>query len=252
MHMETMISVIIPTLDAEQDLVATLAALIPAAVDGLVREVIVVDGGSRDRTLTIAENTGVDIVESAPGRGLQLRAGAKKARHPWLLFLYADTELAPGWETVATHFMDKVDQGRIPPSAAAFRFRLLDDGWKPRLLEAAVALRCELLKRPYGDQGLLIPRALYDDVGGFSAQPLMEDVDLARRLGRRRIKILRTDATTSARRYRQEGYLKRTLRNQACLALYASGVSPERIARYYEAGDTGRDALPASRLPGSP
>lgn len=236
MHMVLMISVIIPTLDAEQDLAATLAALIPAAVDGFVREVIVVDGGSRDRTLTIAENTGVDVVESPPGRGLQLRAGAKRARHPWLLFLHADTELSPGWESAASHFMDKVDQGRIPAAAAAFRFRLLDDGWKPRFLEAAVWLRCGLLKRPYGDQGLLIPRTLYDEIGGFSPQPLMEDLDIARRIGRRRIKMLRADATTSARRYRTEGYLRRTLRNQACRALYATGVPPERIARFYEAG----------------
>jgi rSAM/selenodomain-associated transferase 2 len=250
--METMISVVIPTLDAEQDLPATLGALIPAAVDGLVREVIVVDGGSRDRTLTVAENTGVDILETAPGRGRQLRMGAKRARHPWILFLHADTELAPGWGTVAAHFIEKVESGRIAPAAAAFKFRLLDEGWKPRALEAAVALRCGLLAMPYGDQGLLIPRSLYDEVGGFTDQPLMEDVDLMRRLGRRRIRMLRADATTSARRYRSEGYLKRILRNQMCLALYSVGVSPERIARLYEPAPASPRPLNAEGRPTGP
>ncbi len=229
-----MISVIIPTRDAEKDLAPTLAALIPAAVDGFVREVIVADGNSSDRTLTIAENAGVEVIETAPGRGRQLRAGANRARFPWLLFIHADTELAPGWETAAANFMHKVDSGRIPPAAAAFRFRLFDEGWKPRLLEAAVALRCGLFRMPYGDQGLLIPRTLYNEVGGFSDQPLMEDVDLVRRLGRRRLTILRADAITSAVRYRSEGYARRIVRNQTCLAMYAAGFAPERIAKVYE------------------
>ncbi len=228
-----MISVVIPTRDAEQTLAPALAALIPAAVDGVIREVIVVDGGSRDRTLMIAENAGVEILETSPGRGCQLRLGAKRARFPWLLFLHADTQLAPGWEQAAESFMAKVDLGRIPPAAAAFRFRLADDGWKPRALEAAVAVRCGLFRMPYGDQGLLIPRTLYEEMGGFSEQPLMEDIDIIRRLGRRRLHMLRADAVTSAVRYRREGYGRRILRNQACLALYAAGVAPERIAAIY-------------------
>jgi rSAM/selenodomain-associated transferase 2 len=228
-----MISVVIPTRNAEQTLAPALAALIPAAVEGFIREVIVVDGGSSDRTLTIAENAGVEIVTTAPGRGRQLRLGAKRARFPWLLFLHADTELGAGWEQAAMTFMAKVDQGRMPPTAAAFRFRLADDGWKPRTLEAAVAMRCGLFRLPYGDQALLIPRTLYEDIGGFNEQPLMEDVDIVRRIGRRRLQMLRADALTSAIRYRRDGYAKRILRNQVCLALYAIGVAPERIAALY-------------------
>jgi rSAM/selenodomain-associated transferase 2 len=244
-----MISVVIPTRDAEGCLPSTLAALIPAAVDGFIREVIVVDGKSTDRTLLVAENAGVEIVETNPGRGRQLCAGAKRARFPWLLFLHADTELAPGWDTAAAGFMEKVDAGGIPPAAAAFRYRLLDDGWKPRLLEAAVSFRCGLLRVPYGDQGLLIPRALYDDIGGYSDQPLMEDVDLIRRLGRRRVRMLRADAITSAVRYRNEGYARRILRNQACLAMYAAGFSPERIAAIYQNENGATAALePRERL----
>jgi rSAM/selenodomain-associated transferase 2 len=225
-----MISVVIPTRDAADDLAPTLAALIPAAVDGFVREVIVADGKSTDGTLTIAENAGVEIVECAPGRGRQLRAGAVRARFPWLLFLHADTQLAPGWESAAAMFMERVDTGRLPLSAAAFRYRLHDEGWKPRFVEAAVALRCALTRRPHGDQGLLIPRRLYDEVGGFKELPLMEDVDLARRIGRRRLRLLRADAVTSARRYRKDGYARRIVRNQVCLALYTAGMSPQRLA----------------------
>jgi rSAM/selenodomain-associated transferase 2 len=228
-----MISVIIPTFDAEKDLAPTLAALIPAAVDGFIREVIVVDGGSSDATLTIAENAGVEIMQTARGRGLQLRAGARRARFPWLLFLHADTELELGWDTVAANFIEKVDTGRLPQSAAAFRYRLLDDGWRPRLLEQAVALRCAIFRLPYGDQGLLISRSLYDEIGGFGEMPLMEDVDLIQRIGRRRLRMLNADALTSASRYHRDGYLRRILRNQACLALYAVGVSPQHIEQIY-------------------
>lgn len=112
----------------------------------------------------------------------------------------------------------------------------------------AVGVRCGLLALPYGDQGLLIPRRLYDDVGGFTDQPLMEDIDLVRRLGRRRIAMLRADAVTSARRYRDDGYLRRILRNQACLALYAAGASPERIAHLY-ARRRAAQALPVEGRP---
>jgi rSAM/selenodomain-associated transferase 2 len=228
-----MISVIIPTLDAEATLAPTLAALIPAAVEGLVRDVVIADGGSRDRTLQIAENAGVDIVTAPAGRGTQLRAGAARARQPWLLFLHADTELEPGWEHAATHFMHKVDSGRMPQRAAVFRFRLRDEGWKPRLLEHGVAARTALFKLPYGDQGLLIPRSLYEKGGGYAALPLMEDVELVRRLGRSRLSVLRAIATTSAQRYRDDGYLGRSLRNQLCLGLYLAGVSPARLERLY-------------------
>lgn len=242
-----MISVIIPTLNAEKDLAPTLAALIPAAVDGFIREVIVVDGGSSDATLTIAENAGVDIIETARGRGLQLRAGARRARFPWLLVLHADTELGLGWETVAGNFIEKVNTGRLPQAAAAFRYRLLDDGWRPRLLEQAVALRCALFRLPYGDQGLLISRVLYDEIGGFSEMPVMEDVDLMQRIGRNRLRMLNADALTSATRYHRDGYVRRILRNQACLALYAVGVSPKRIQHIY-ANERGAERLaPAAR-----
>ena len=170
-----MISVVIPSLNAEATLAQTLAALVPAAVDGLITEVIVVDGGSTDRTAEIAEDAGATLVTSSAGRGPQLRAGADQARFPWLLFLHADTELEPGWEREAVGFMEAVDRGKRPAAAAAFRFILDDAGFRPRALEWMVAARCALLRLPYGDQGLLVPRSLYAEVGGFAPIELMEE-----------------------------------------------------------------------------
>jgi rSAM/selenodomain-associated transferase 2 len=228
-----MISVVIPTLNAEARLSATLAALVPAAVDGLVREVIIADGGSQDRTTEIVDNAGASLVRCEIGRGQQLAAGARQARFPWLLFLHADTVLAPDWEREASLFMQRVDHGELPLAAAAFRFAIDDDGLRPRMLERLVALRCAMLRLPYGDQGLLIAKRLYDEVGGYRPLALMEDVDLVRRLGRRRTVMLRSLATTSADRFRREGYLRRSSRNLLCLTLYSLRVPTHVIGRIY-------------------
>ena len=226
-----MISVIIPARNAERTLALTLSALVPAAVDGIVRQVIVVDGGSTDATAKVADIAGADVVTSAPGRGGQLAQGAAAARFPWLLFLNADTVLQDGWERSATAFMRRVDLGERSMAAGAFKFRLDDRGLAPRLLEAAVHLRCKFLRVPYGDQGLLIRRDLFDAVGGYKNLPIMEDIDLARRLGRRRFAMLDAEAVTSAHRYRRDGYLSRSFRNQICHMLYGAGLPISMIAR---------------------
>ncbi len=227
-----MISVIIPTLNSEQSLGPTLAALVPAVVDGLVKEVIIADGGSQDETARIAEVAGARFLSCPQGRGQQLAAGAQAARAPWLLFLHSDTCLATDWHREAAQFMEQVSQsGR--PRAAAFRFRLDDFGFRPRFLEAMVQLRCLIFALPYGDQGLLIPKSLYETLGGFRPLPLMEDVDFVRRLGRRRLSLLRTAAVTDARRFREEGYFRRSARNLTCLLLYALHVPPHRLVRLY-------------------
>lgn len=228
-----MISVIIPALNAERHLTAALTALVPAAVTGVIREVIVVDGGSTDRTCQIAEFSGAEVIMSEPGRGSQMAQGAAAARFPWLLFLHADTVLEENWEREAVDFMHRVDVGEQPRAAAAFRFKLDDKGLAPRALETIVRAHCALFKLPFGDQGLLLSRRLFDEVGGYRALPVMEDVDLVRRLGRERIVMLRADATTSAERYRREGYLARALRNQTCIALFRAGMPITTISRLY-------------------
>lgn len=219
------LTVIIPTLNAGQTLTATLASVVG------VQEIIIADGGSNDGTLAIAGSLGARIVTGVTGRGRQLAVGAEDASGDWLLFLHADTALAPGWR------MATADHMAAPGSstrAAYFRFSLDDLGWRARLLEWLVAVRCAVFHLPYGDQGLLISRILYDEVGGYADHPLMEDVDLVRRLGRRRLAPLAVAARTSADRWRRDGWSRRSLRNMVCLALYFAGFAPARIARLYE------------------
>jgi len=228
-----MISVVIPTYNAEATLGHALTALVPAVVDGIVQEAILVDGGSTDETCAIADAAGTRLIRTKRGRGTQLRAGAAAARGDWLLFLHADTVLEPGWAEEAEAFMERVAKGRRAPAAAAFRFALDDDGTLPRMLESLVALRCFLFALPYGDQGLLISRRLYGELGGFRPIPLMEDVDLVRRLKRRQLVMLQSRAVTSGIRYRSEGYLARSLRNLSCMVLYFLGVPTRVLARLY-------------------
>ena len=228
-----MISVVIPTLNAERSLAHTLAALVPAVVEGIVQEAIVVDGGSTDETRAIAEAAGTHLIEAPLGRGSQLDAGARAARSDWLLFLHADTVLDPGWAEEAQGFIKRVQSGRRDEAAAAFRFALDDDGAMPRFIERLVAWRCRLFGLPYGDQGLLISRRLYRRLGGFRPLPLMEDVDLVRRLKRRELVMLQSRAVTSGERYRRDGYLARSLRNLGCMLLYYLRVPPRVLARIY-------------------
>jgi rSAM/selenodomain-associated transferase 2 len=228
-----MISVVIPTFNAETTLGPTLAALVPAVVDGVVQEAIVVDGGSIDETCAIAEAAGTRLIRAPWGRGSQLQAGAAAARGDWLLFLHADTVLQPGWVDEVKGFMEWTATGRRAPAAAAFRFALDDDGLMPRLLESLVALRCLLFALPYGDQGLFIPRKLYDELGGFRPMPLMEDVDFVRRLKRHQRVMLKSRAVTSGARYRREGYVARSLRNRCCIALYYLRVPARVLTRFY-------------------
>lgn len=217
-----MLAIVIPTLNAAATLPATLTSLAEASA-----EIIVSDGGSTDATVDIARSRGARVVDSARGRGIQLAAGASAARGESLLFLHADTCLSPGWSrAVAGH------RAR-PDRAGYFRFALDDRSLAARRIETLVALRCRWLALPYGDQGLLIARSLYQSVGGFRPLPLMEDVDIVRRLGRKRLVALEATATTSAARYRRDGWWLRPARNLACLGLWYAGMAPERIARLY-------------------
>lgn len=223
-----MISVVIPTLDAARSLGPTLAALMPGLLANLVREVILADGGSTDDTAAIAEATGARLVAAPRGRGSQLAAGAAAARGPWLLFLHADTVLSPDWPQAAeSHMRDHA--GR----AGWFRLRFDSAASAARRVERWANWRAGALGLPYGDQGLLIAQGLYRAAGGYPAIPLMEDVALVRRLGRSRLRGLDATAITSAARFEAEGWTRRGARNLSCLALYAAGVSPDRIAIRY-------------------
>jgi rSAM/selenodomain-associated transferase 2 len=222
---QTSLSVVVPVLDAAADLSKTLAVLVGSS---LIGEIIVVDGGSHDASPAIAREAGARVVGAPRGRGTQLAAGAAVATHDWLWFLHADCRPQPGWEDAVRAFIAG-NGNRAGYLALAFD----DAAPAARRLERIVAWRCRALALPYGDQGLLISRRLYDAVGGYAPIPLMEDVDMVGRLGRARLQPISATMLASARRYQRDGYLKRPLRNLFCLSLYFAGMPPAKIARLY-------------------
>lgn len=225
------VSIVIPTLDAAESLRRSLPPLAAFHALDLIREVILADGGSRDETPAIAEASGARLVAAERGRGTQLAAGAAVARGEWLLFLHADTVLGTGWHDAVRAFIGAPETAR---RAGYFRLRLDDERAAARRIAWLANIRGRLLGLPYGDQGLLIGRAFYHELGGFRPLPLMEDVDLVRRVGCRRLTVLDATATTSAVRYRRGGFWARPLRNQLCLLMWFLGVPVRVIARVYD------------------
>jgi rSAM/selenodomain-associated transferase 2 len=227
---DQVLDVVIPALDAAAHIEATIDALSEGRRGGLVREVLVVDGGSRDDTVARAGRTGARVIAGPPGRGPQLMAGAAASRAGWLLFLHADTRLAPGWSGAVAAFM-RAETGS--DRAAVFTLAFDDTSVHARGLARLANWRARRLGLAYGDQGLVLSRAFYDRLGGFRPLPLMEDVDLVRRIGRARLVHLDAIAVTSAERYRRAGWWLRAGRNLVVLALYFLGVPPRLLKRLY-------------------
>ncbi len=224
-----MIGVVIPTLNEAGTLPALLADLRRVAVP---LDVVVADGGSTDATRAAAAAGGARLLDAPRARATQMNAGARAVKGEWLLFLHADCRLPPPARRALLEGV--VDAPEL--EAAVFRFAIdLAGGWK-RFIELGQALRQALYGLPYGDQGLLVRRALFESVGGFPELPLLEDVALLRLLRRRaRVCTLPAAIHTSGRRYRRDGVLRTWLRHTGIIMLYLAGVSPGRLARWRDA-----------------
>ncbi len=245
------VSVVIPVLGDEQALAARLPDLLR---EGEPVEVLVVNGADEetpDMARLREAFPSVRWMQSGAGRSRQMNAGAAAAHGDWLLFLHADTRLEAGWLD-ALGGLDGARGGAVV--WGAFRFALASNDWRARLIEWGVARRVHWLRLPFGNQALFVRRRVFERLGGYADLPLMEDVELVRRLGRHsRPCWLPFRATTSARRWIRDGWLRRSARNVALQLLFFAGVAPERLARWY-APERGRMHATggAAAEPGSP
>ena len=220
------LAIVIPTLDESANLGGLLDDL--RALRG-THEIIVADGGSTDDTPAIAADRGARVITAPRGRGAQLRAGAAESAAPILAFFHADVRL-PAASVAALD--DLAATGAH--GAWAFRLRIDDKRRRFRLVEWGANMRSSRFALPYGDQGLVLPRALYDATGGFDPVPVMEDVILARQLrAHGGVRLLDARIVVSARRWQRDGVLRRSLRNLVLLTRFLGGTSPERLAAAY-------------------
>jgi rSAM/selenodomain-associated transferase 2 len=222
-------SVIIPTRNEAQALPSTLSHVLAAWPDA---ELIVSDGASPDDTVNLAEAAGAHVVRGeAAGRGPQLRAGAEVATRDWLLFLHADTLITPAAARVADTFS-------LRPEARIATFQLKFDHPDWLLRRSEWWTRFDSVFTRFGDQGILIRRSYYQDLGGFQPWPLFEDVDLLRRARRQRaVSVLDATVTTSARRFRASGSLRQQFSNAFLLCRFLAGGDPFKLAGYYPPAD---------------
>ena len=230
-----MISIIIPVLNEAGIIRSTLQKLQRQSnLKSFDLEIILVDGGSKDNTVNIARDLGVEVITATGGRSAQMNAGANIAGGNILLFLHVDTQLPPDFDSLVKQALDR-------PSVIAGAFELAIDGEEKslRLVEILVKLRSRLFSLPYGDQAIFITKQDFIEVGGFANLPIMEDFELIQRLKRRgKIAIAPATVTTSGRRWQKLGVGQTTIINQLVIAGYYLGVSPAKLSKFYR--DRGR------------
>lgn len=219
------ISIIIPVLNEAKNLASVLASTQPSENV----EAIVVDGGSQDDTVAIAQAWGVKVLSAPAGRAQQMNRGAAAATGQILLFLHADTRLPVGFDKLVRATL--AEPGAI---AGAFALRIDASLWSLRLIEIGVNWRSRYLQMPYGDQAIFLTAAVFHQIGRFPEFPMMEDFEMMRRLKRcGRIAIVEEPVLTSGRRWLQKGVCQTTLINQLAIVSYLIGISPEQIVRWY-------------------
>jgi rSAM/selenodomain-associated transferase 2 len=228
-NLASRVSVIVPVF-CEQAVVNRTVETVRRLTGGEAAEIIVVDGQAEGETLTAIRDASVRKIRSEKGRGRQLNRGAALAAGDVLLFLHADTVLPPAaFERIAEAMRDDGCVG------GAFDLRIDSRRAGFRVIETAASLRSRLTRIPYGDQAIFIRASCFRTLGGFKEIPILEDVDLMRRIKRKgwRIGIFREPVTTSARRWEKEGLVSGTIRNWFLMTLYLCGVAPERLIRFY-------------------
>lgn len=217
------ISVVIPAINEQ----AVIANAVRSALAAGARDVIVADGGSEDSTIDAATAAGASqIVRSQPGRGVQLNEGGSVASGEFVLFLHADNELGEHCLTQITEHPDA--------TWGAFRQQIDSPRSVFRLIERGNAMRVKYRRMPFGDQAMFVRRTVFRDQGGFAEIPLMEDVELSKRL--RKVAnpiLLEGPLTISARRWETHGVVRQTLRNLSIQLSYACGQSPEELKQRY-------------------
>lgn len=222
---EKKISIIIPTLNESKNIKATLAS----TSNSRNVEVIVVDGGSQDNTVGIAQSCGVKVIPGYQNRACQMNAGAMNATGEILLFLHADTLLPANFDRMIRSTLQQPNT-----VAGAFSLRINAPQIGLRLVEWGVKWRSKYLQMPYGDQAIFITKDKFNDLGGFPELPIMEDFELIRHLKRLgKITLIGVPVTTSPRRWLKKGILQTTLINQIVIIAYFLGISPQRIRSWY-------------------
>jgi rSAM/selenodomain-associated transferase 2 len=221
------LSIIIPTLDEEARIGAALTALAPLRASGV--EVIVADGGSRDRTAAVAAPLADRVINGPRGRGAQMNAGARVATGDVLLFLHADTMLPANADTSIVDGL-----GRSGLAWGRFDVRIDGSGSLLRLIAAAMNWRSRITGIATGDQAMFVTREAFSAAGGFSNIALMEDVELSKRLKRISPPLcLVARVTTSGRRWKQNGVLRTMLLMWRLRLSYWLGAEPAALARRY-------------------
>jgi len=223
------ISIIIPTINEASNLPLLLSDLSSIKKEG---EIIIVDSGSEDKTIDVANIYGAKVFKSKErNRGLQLDIGAKNSKGEWLIFLHADTRLTHDWFKKINSFL-KGNKNSI----YYFEFKINHKKIIYRVLEILVNFRSKFFKQPYGDQGLIIHRTTYFKNNGFRKIPLMEDVDFLRRLNKKKdLKQLNLPIFTSSRKWEKTNIFLQALKNWNYRRRWLKGESPKSIySDYYK------------------
>jgi len=212
-----------PTYNEATHLGETLKALFESSDSGNL-EVIIVDGGSNDQTIDVAEQFPCRIINNETGRAQQMNAGSLQAKGEWLVFLHADSHLPEDWQTTL----------RSARQWGFFPVKLSGRLWLLRIIEAAMSLRSSITSVATGDQALFFRRSFFKQIGGFAEIPIMEDICISKRARRYAKPIIATSPiVTSSRRWEENGLIKTVILMWWLRLAFWFGANPERLHRIY-------------------